>query len=51
MHNKIFRDRIISVQYAELEDGSGKLHGSEEERQNAILIQEEARKYAAKVQA
>lgn len=51
MHERVFRDRIISVQYAELEDGSGRLHGSEQERKNAALIQEEERKYQEKLEA
>lgn len=46
-HDKVFKNRIISVQYAELEDGSGRLHGSEEEREKAAFIQEEERKYQA----
>lgn len=50
MNERKFRDRIITVQYALLEDGSGRLHGSAEERANARLIQEEERKYRERVE-
>lgn len=49
MHEKVYRDRVISVQYAEMEDGSGRLHGSAEERANARLIKAEERKYQEKI--
>ncbi|KAG8341305.1 putative RNA recognition motif (a k a RRM RBD or RNP domain) [Trypanosoma vivax] len=49
MHQKVYRDRPISVSYAELLDGSGRLHGSEEERANAALFREEARKHAERI--
>lgn len=49
MHDRVFRNRIITVHYAEMEDGSGRLHGTAEERSNAQLIREEGLKYAAKV--
>jgi RNA recognition motif-containing protein len=45
MNQKMFRDRVISVHYAQMEDGSGRLHGSKEERANAVLIREEERRY------
>lgn len=45
MDQKMFRDRIITVHYAMLEDGSGRLHGSKEERANAALIREEEKRY------
>lgn len=45
MDQKMFRDRIIAVHYAQMEDGSGRLHGSKEERANALLIREEKRRY------
>ncbi|EPY22081.1 splicing factor 3B subunit 4 [Strigomonas culicis] len=45
MNGKVFRDRELEVQYAEMEDGSGRLHGSEEERRNAGLIQAEEQRY------
>lgn len=50
MNGKVFRDRIITVEYAQLEDGSGRVHGTEEERANAVLIKEEERKYLEKIQ-
>lgn len=45
MDQKMFRDRIIAVHYAQMEDGSGRLHGTKEERANAVLIREEERRY------
>lgn len=50
MHEKVYRDRIITIEYAQLEDGSGRLHGNEQERANAVLIQEEERKYMEKIE-
>lgn len=49
MDQKVYRDRVIAVRYAELEDGSGQLHGSAAERANAALIREEERKYNEKL--
>lgn len=49
MHQKIYRDRPISVTYAELPDGSGRLHGTAEERANAALFREEARKHEERI--
>lgn len=49
MDQRVYRDRVITVQYAELEDGSGRLHGSPEERANASIIREEEKKYLAKL--
>eukprot|EP00796_Vickermania_ingenoplastis_P000890 gene890-519_t len=51
MHGRVFKDRVITVEYAELEDGSGRLHGSPEERETAALIHEEERKYLAKLES
>ncbi|CUE77965.1 RNA-binding protein, putative [Bodo saltans] len=45
MHRAVLFDRLITVEYAELEDGSGDRHGSDVERQNAVLLREERRKY------
>ncbi|CAJ1004811.1 putative RNA recognition motif (RRM, RBD, or RNP domain) [Leishmania naiffi] len=45
MDQKMFRDRVISVHYALMEDGSGRLHGTKEERANAALIREEEKRY------
>ncbi|KPI88752.1 putative Rna binding protein [Leptomonas seymouri] len=45
MDQKTFRDRLIAVHYAQMEDGSGRLHGTKEERANAVLIREEERRY------
>ncbi|KEG14901.1 RNA-binding protein [Trypanosoma grayi] len=49
MDQKIYRDRPISVAYAEMEDGSGRKHGTAEERANAALFREEARKHAERI--
>lgn len=49
MDQRVFRDRVISVQYAELEDNSGRLHGTPEERANAELVRQEEAKYLAKL--
>lgn len=45
MHRAVLFDRMIAVEYAELDDGSGERHGSERERQNAVLLREERRRY------
>ncbi|KAK7195531.1 RNA binding protein [Novymonas esmeraldas] len=45
MDQRTFRDRVISVYYALMEDGSGRQHGTAEERANASLIREEERRY------
>jgi len=44
-NRRIFRDRIISVEYAEKDDGSGEKHGDAKERENAALIREEEARY------
>ncbi|CCW67452.1 unnamed protein product [Phytomonas sp. Hart1] len=49
MNQRIFRDRIINVQYAEMSDGSRRLHGTPEERANAELIRAEEQKYLKKL--
>lgn len=49
MNQKVYRDRPISVAYAMMEDGSGRQHGTAEERENAVLFREEAHKYAERV--
>lgn len=49
MHRAVLFDRLITVEYAELEDGSGERHGSDKERQNAVLLREERRKYDEQV--
>ncbi|CCW59563.1 unnamed protein product [Phytomonas sp. EM1] len=49
MNQRVFRDRIISVQYAEMSDGSRRLHGTPEERANAELIRAEEKKYLEKL--
>jgi RNA recognition motif-containing protein len=51
MHRAVLFDRLITVEYAEMEDGSGERHGSEKERQNAVLLREERRKYDEQVAA
>ena len=48
-HQRVFRDRIIAVDYALKEDGSGEKHGSSEERENALLIQQEEERHQQKV--
>lgn len=45
MDQKVYRDRVIAVHYAMMEDGSGRLHGTKEERANAVLIREEEKRY------
>ncbi|EAN89634.1 putative RNA-binding protein [Trypanosoma cruzi] len=49
MDQKVYRDRPISVAYAMMEDGSGRQHGTPEERENAKLFLEEARKHAERI--
>ncbi|KAH9599106.1 RNA recognition motif domain [Trypanosoma melophagium] len=49
MHQKIYRDRPIAVQYAEMADGSGRRHGGAEERANAAVFREEARRHAERI--
>lgn len=49
MNQRVYRDRLLTVQYAEMEDGSGGLHGTPEERINAQIIREEEAKYLQKV--
>lgn len=40
MHRQVFENRIIEVEYANKNDGSGEKHGGEEERANAQLLKE-----------
>lgn len=49
MDQRVYHDRVISVQYAELEDNSGRLHGGPEERASADLVRAEEAKYLAKL--
>lgn len=51
MHRAVLFDRMITVEYAELDDGSGERHGNDTERQNAVLLREERRKYDEQVAA
>lgn len=51
LHGKDLFDRIVSVEYAKLEDGSDERHGNEKERRNAQIVMEERRKYEDEVAA
>jgi hypothetical protein len=43
LNRQVFKDHILAVEYAEMEDGSGRRHGDELERRNAAKIIAEAK--------
>ncbi len=49
-HQRVFRDRILAVDYALKEDGSGEKHGTEEERRSAQIIQQEEERHRQRVE-
>ena len=49
MEGRVFSDRILRIRYAQMEDGSGRLHGSPEERANAKKFHSAAARYNAAI--
>jgi len=51
LQGQIWRDRYIKIEYADLGDGSGRKHGSAEERERALKFMDKERTHAANIAA